>query len=588
MTIYARAGPILTVTGANGVVQRLDFAESWSSAVVDAAWLLYNINTSVTGGSMIAALAENAPTVPIGKTGLLQVNAAGQYLIPTGYSALIDNASAAATVFGGTSNGQLVIAANGGLTFSAGTGAGTVIAGGGISVMTTLVGIVTIGNAVSVGNLALPTSADFISVGLGAGAQNIITGQGDDTIVALFANNTINAGYGRNMILSQGGDNYIVSGGNDLISVPDGNATIIASSPYSNVAPTVFLGDGHSQFINSAINGSIPKATIVVGRGAATVTSYGADQIWMSVGGGVVNSRGTAMYQVADSHGNPLIFSTGGGGGVGPTAPCDTIIGGSGAVTVNTAPTVGIAFGNAANDFVFAGTGALNFIGGLGFSTILGNDAGTASITGGAGSVIAIAYGQTNFIGGAGAATVAAFGGSVTVNGGAGTGVYLGGPGGNNRMIANSGHATMIGGGDGDVLTASLSGNDVFQAMGGAETLSALGTNGTNKFYAGSGADLILLGNGGDQVLAGTGSATVIAGNGADLIALVAGNHADVTIENFTLGTDFISLVDFAANEGARALASATTLAGAEQLTLSDGTKILFVGVTGLTASSFL
>lgn len=83
---------------------------------------------------------------------------------------------------------------------------------------------------------------------------------------------------------------------------------------------------------------------------------------------------------------------------------------------------------------------------------ISGNAASPASITGRAGSVIAIAYGATNFQGGAGAATVAAFGGSTTIIGSSGIGVFLGGPTGNNRITAGTDRTTMIGGGNGDVL----------------------------------------------------------------------------------------------------------------------------------------
>ena len=67
---------------------------------------------------------------------------------------------------------------------------------------------------------------------------------------------------------------------------------------------------------------------------------------------------------------------------------------------------------------------------------------------------MAIAYGQTQFTGGAGAATVAAFGGSVTINGGSGTGLFIGAAGGGNRITAGTGNTTIYGGGAGDVLAA--------------------------------------------------------------------------------------------------------------------------------------
>lgn len=253
----------------------------------------------------------------------------------------------------------------------------------------------------------------------------------------------------------------------------------------------------------------------------------------MQAGGGVVNSDGSNI-------GSVIL-----GGGVLPAVlgppSADTIIGGAGAITVNA---------SYANDFVFAGPGALQFTGGLGASTILGNAAGTASITGGAGSVIAVAYGTTNFTGGSGAATVAAFGGGVTINGGTGTGLFLGSPDGNSRISAGTGRATMFGGGDGDVLTAGSAGLGILVAGRGAETL--------------------------------------VGGAGADLFAVVRGTASNAVVQNFTKGQDFITFTGFSAPEVASALSSAGLVGGSQQLTLADGTKILFAGITGLSAGNIL
>ncbi len=519
-TVPAATGPVATVTGVNGAVVSIAFGTASLAAI--AQTLLSPFSSAEAAGGIMPAIAGAAPSVPAGQYGLLQVTAGGQYAIGIGYEALVDNATAPATVFGGSMAGQVVVAGTAGLAFNAGTGSGTIIIGGG---------------------------NNLVSVLQGAGAQNIMTGAGADTISALTGANTIAAGSGTNVILAQGGNNLITSTGTDLINLPTGNATVNAGTN----SPTVFLGSGASQF-----NGGNGQATVVVGGAAATLTSAGRDQLWMQAGGGVVNS-----------------------------SLADTVIGGSGAATVNA---------GAGNDFAFAGSGPLSFIGGSGASTVLGASAGTASIIGGAGSVIAIAYGATRFVGGSGAATVAAFGGSATITGGSGSGVYQGGPGGLNRITAGlGGHATMIGGGAGDVLTGNARGGDVFQAGSGAETMSGAGATGANKFYGGSGAEMLLLGNGGDQVLVGTGSETLVGGTGADLYAFTSGNRATVTIQNFAATAssgqglrDYVSFVGFATGEATRALAAATTVAGSEQLTLADGTKILFQGVTGLGSSSFL
>ena len=109
-----------------------------------------------------------------------------------------------------------------------------------------------------------------------------------------------------------------------------------------------------------------------------------------------------------------------------------------------------------------------------------------------------------------------------------------------------------------------------------------------NNFYGGIGADLIILGSAGDQVLAGTGSETIIGGSGGDLFAFASGNAAQVTVQGFMPGQDYVSYVGFAQGEVARALSSATIIGGSEHLLLSDGTSILFVGITNLTSANFL
>lgn len=433
----------------------------------------------------------------------------------------------------GTGNTALVDSASAQVTVFGGSSAGQIVVAGN--------GGLAFNAGSGQGTVLAAGGNNLISVLEGAGTQHITTGDGDDTISALAGANTIIAGAGRNLILAQGGNNLISSRGDDLISTPNGNPTISAGTN----APMIYLGSGAAEF-----NGGAGNATVVVGIGTATLTSAGSGQFWMQAGGGVVNSS----------------FA-------------DTIIGGAGATTVNA---------GAANDFVFAGPGRLGFFGGSGVSTILGSTSGSASITGGSGSVIDIAYGSTTFVGGAGAATVAAFGGSVTISGGTGTGVYQGGPNGANRMTAGSGRATLIGGGDGDILTAGSGGGTVLQAGMGAETLTASGSTGSNKFYGGSGANWMVLGDGGDQVLAGTGSETIIGGGGQDLFAFAIGQHPAVVIQNFTKGTDYVSFLGFATGEAGRALASATTVAGSERLTLSDGTQIQFLGVTNLTLANFL
>ena len=503
---------LLTIINPGGVDQNLVFQLN-SLPYGIANGVVGLINGSLAGGSVIAAEASSPASVPAGKFGMLRVRDGGFYAVGIGYTTLIDSATAATTVAGGAAVGQLVVAGSGDLVFSAGLGIGTVIAGGG---------------------------NNLISVQQGAGNQVIYTGEGVDTILATSGQNNISMGVGSNTLLIQGGDNTVFSVGDDLISAPDGNAKITLSRDQQYISGTplkrhVFLGRGGSTVDDQGFNPRDPS-TIVVGSGAATIRSTGGDQIWMQVGGGVVESRGLVLSIAVGDSPVPVPIVT-----VVGSYGADTIIGGTGAITVNAIQ---------ANDFVFAGPGALNFVGGQGASTILGNAQGTATITGGAGSVVAIAYGQTSFTGGAGAATIAAFGGSVTIHGGSGTGLFVGAAGGNNRITAGTGNTTIYGGGTGDVLAAGSVGGGILVAGSGAETL--------------------------------------IGGAGADLFAVIQGKVGNLVVQNFTKGQDFFTLSGFATNEATNALASAVTIGGSQHLTLSDGTKILFAGVTGLGAGSFI
>ena len=172
--------------------------------------------------------------------------------------------------------------------------------------------------------------------------------------------------------------------------------------------------------------------------------------------------------------------------------------------------------------------------------------------------------------------------------GGSGTAILLGGPGGNNQISGGSGRATILGGGEGDLLSAGTGAGDVIKAASGAATIYALESTGNETIYGGSGNNLFLLGSGTTQLLTGTGAETIRAGTGTELFAFISGNRPDVLINGFDARHDFISLVGFAVGAAAAALASATVVHGSEQLLLTDGTRITFSNITGLSASSIL
>lgn len=519
--------------------------------------LTYSDATGASASDSTTTLIATPPATP--PAGEVTVAAAGGAVLTFVFPDAASGASAAAAVApmnavivssNGTADGESVLTTGGSFAVPSGDNLVADIAAAPV----TLFGGAATGQVVIAGTGDLAFNAgtgagsvfatggnDLVSVYQGAGAQYVQLGNGNDTIAALAGDETVQGGSGSNEILTGAGNDVIASNGSDLIAAGAvGNATITAGA--NN--PTVFLGPGKSVF-----NGGTGQATVVGTAGADTLNSQGGSTLWLGRTSDVVNSTGA-----------------------------DTIIGGTGVATVN-------ATGNA---LLFAGSGRMDFINAGGVQTILGSASGALSIQGGAGSVIALSYGDATFSGGAGAATVVGGGGALTVLGGSGAGLYVGAPGGNNSITGGAGSSIIVGGGAGDVLTAGSGKGDVIEAGAGAETIAAAASTGAEKLYGGSGPDLIATGHGSADVLLGAGATTLIAGGGTDLYAFTSGHANAVTIENFSAGQDYLSLVGFAAGAAGTALASAVTSGGNEQITLPDGTRITFQGFTGLSAGNFL
>jgi Ca2+-binding RTX toxin-like protein len=213
------------------------------------------------------------------------------------------------------------------------------------------------------------------------------------------------------------------------------------------------------------------------------------------------------------------------------------------------------------NSSIFGGTGLLNIVtSGTGDDTI-GLDTGTAQISAGGSTSLAVFgnSGLLTFVGGAGDSTVFAGTGGGTLFGGAGGALVYGGE------------------------VASTSASLFYQAGGGNETLDA-SPSGTNDSMSGGpvvGSHVSIVG--------GTGNDTFNAGAGAD--SLTAGSGANVFVFNKAVingntPTDIITgwqNLDNVVLRGYGALNTATIGAsssgGNTTITLSDNTKIEFMGV---------
>lgn len=521
-------GDVLAAT-AIGSINAIPFGPGTVAGNAQAA--LDAINAGVIAGMTLVedfSSGTPLPSIPQGQTGELRMLTGGVAALSTSYDAALIEYNAA-TLTGGSANGQVVIADSSGLAFNAGTGTGSVFAAGG---------------------------NNLISSYYSFGSQHIELAGGNNTVVAFSNGNYISAGPGSNEILLQSGyNNTVESTGSDLIdfdgTIPYGSTTISAAA--NN--PVVFLGVGDVVFNGGSGHATIVSQSIEAFAGNATINVAGGSQVWLGLETDVITSTGA-----------------------------DTIVGTS--IANAGAATVSATTGS---DLIFAGSGPLDVNGGTGTTTILGSPSGSATLHGGAGGILALSFGNTTALGGAGTDTIAAFSGVLDATGGSGGALLLGSPWGNNILTAGSGQATIFGGGDGDVLSAGSTVGDFILAGPGAETISGIGTAGSNYFFGNSGPDLFKAGAGPTSIQLGTGSATIVASQAAlGLFAMVDGRASQVTVQGFASNLDYLSLQGYPAGEAAAALAGATASGGNETLTLSDGSHITFTASPGPLLANFL
>ncbi len=228
----------------------------------------------------------------------------GDYLIVTGhvasnvidargFDAIVDedNGRTSTIIGGGSAAGQVVLAGDGGLTYSAHTGGATVVAGGGDNLI----------------NMLRDTSDTAV-----------YTSTGNDTIVGGDGHSTISAGAGNNFIqLGDGADHVIVTG-TDTVKLGAGSDTIDVLK-------------GGSALIRGADSVSGSGFSLVFSNGGAASTVYGGAGSYSIHGG-----AGGGIFKGGDSGNNSIVGGTGAvtivGGGAG-----DTLLGGSGSDKISAA-----------------------------------------------------------------------------------------------------------------------------------------------------------------------------------------------------------------------------------------------------------
>ncbi len=343
--------------------------------------------------------------------------------------------------------------------------------------------------------------------------------------------------------------------------------TLSATSTTSNYiqagsGATTILGGTGADTLRGGTGGDVFE----LGASTAVVTSIGADTVVGSTGRATINATGHLLY-----------FGSVGPTVINPMRAAATLVGG-GAETVNAA---------SASALVFGGTGAVDFNAGSGASTVVGG-AGANTLTGGSAPTLYFGNGSSLYIPGTAVDTVVGFDGSLTATGGANGTLFFTGTAGGSDVSSGAGSSTIIGFGAGDSLSATGSDADVIEAAAASETINAMASSGTNTFFAFGQNDVVQAGAGSTAIQSYVGSQTLAAGTGSDLFAVVASGQRAVTFANFTPGQDFVQLQGYTSGTATASLQNATQSGGNEVVTLPDGSTLTFVGVTGVSAGSFI
>ena len=389
--------------------------------------------------------------------------------------------------------------------------------------------------------LASAISAALANGSLGQQGQSAPAGTPSFTILSTPGSYALSSAQNATAIGTGGASTVFGSGALNEQIIGDNGATTLALRGGSG---SVVLGDGND-FVTAAAVGTT-GFNIRTGTGNDTILGLGGNNSINAGAGRNLIGLGNGQNTVS-LNGNDTLYGNGSGGG------SETVFGGSGPA------------------LVFPLSSNLYFIGGTGPSTV---------------------------IGGTGSATVFAGTGGSTIGGGS--------AGFNKLVNAQGGSATLFGAAQGDLLYATGRGFTIMVAGSGNETLDGSTSTANNVFYGSNGptastAASITGGSGADTIYAGTNS-VIRGGAGADQIIFQAGrtsgtvqvlgfNPAEKASFQGYAGSNFTTgIVGSGVGTAAGASVGQTVQVGgvnSTQIALGNGTTIQFVGVTGLTGSSF-
>lgn len=441
----------------------------------------------------------------------------------------------------------------------------------------------TLGNAGSasavVDYVVAPAAPAITGVAQGANTSGTVAGTGSAGDVIILSDGAVTIGSAN--VTATG--TWDVQSGN-LLSAHNHSFSAVEEDASGNVSSA---SQDFAYSVPPAIVIQTPLDTPDAAEGASTIVGggglvsfvgpqnpniYGGETAETILGGtGQINyQNGGASDTFVAGSGASTINTGAGGGNYSATAP--TLIDvGSGDATISAA-------GAGVSDTVFGGGNSLYFLNSSKSVYVNQSTAGTPTVVGGEGA--ATVYGgssdglyfiddQSIFIGGSGDSTVR------------GSGELFGGSG-NNEIVASTSNTTLVGGTNNSVMYGQA--GDVMVGGSGADTMVAGG--GSEQFFTGSGAVDAWLGNGITTVdlQSGYGSLNCQGGN-TNFIAVNGQGGGHYTINNFVEGSDQVVASGFSAGQVSAAISSQMSGGGNSNLTLGDGTRITFAGLSNVTSS---
>jgi hypothetical protein len=322
-------------------------------------------------------------------------------------------------------------------------------------------------------------------------------------------------------------------------------------------ASTILGGGGSVSLVKpqnpSYISGGATAETILGGTGQIDYQNSGAADTFVAGSGAST-------------------INTGAGGGVYSATTAPTLIEvGSGAATISAA-------GTGVCDSIFGGGNSLYFLNSSQAVYVNQSTNGTPTVVGGVGA--ATVYGGTSnglyfmddqsiFVGGSGQSTVR------------GSGELFGGSG-NNEIVASTGNTTLVGGSSNSLMFGQA--GDVMIGGSGSDTMVAGG--GSEQFFTGSGSLDAWLGNGATTAILQSGYGNLnCEGGSTDFVAVNGQGGGSYTINNFVEGSDQVVASGFTADQVSAAISSQVSGGGNSTLTLGDGTRITFAGLSNVTSN---